>query len=60
MENEWKLSGTGIRVPITKFRQRPQSIDRAATGITTSVDQGPYPWPVAVLVYKFDVPEHLY
>jgi len=29
-------------------------------GISTQVDQGPYPWPVAVLLCKSDVPGHLY
>jgi len=29
-------------------------------GISMSVDQGPYPRPVAELVYKSDVPEHFY
>jgi len=28
--------------------------------ISTPVDLGPYPRPVAVLVYKSDVPAHLY
>jgi len=32
----------------------------AGTGISTSVDQGPYCRPVAVLVCKSDVPGHLY
>jgi len=31
----------------------------AGTGISTSVNQGPYPRPVAVLVCKSDVPGHL-
>jgi len=32
----------------------------AGTGIATPVDQGPYPRPVAVLVFKSDMPGHLY